>query len=569
LEVFIGISRFVHFRQREEILSELKEQYAITVSSGEISVLADRFLSHLEALHESRAGEIREALSKDGGYPLHIDATTEDGRGTLFVALAGWRRWALGAWKIPSENADAMTPHISETCKIFGDPLAIVRDLGAPMAKAANSAADNMPCRPRILACHYHFLQDVGKDLLNDDHEFLRKLTRKVNVREKIRIVIRELRKKTDPETTARLYGHFDYWLDTGDEPYLPGGARGISLVIALAHWVLDYHNDGKNLKFPFDCAYHNLYRRCKTADKAIDAFLSQTRFDRAVDTAMERLKKAIGLLIDNKDVRKTVKRLEMYMGLFDKFRKVFRFEIESFKKGSPNGINHANGISTEGGSADSGFGQFEENIQKEADSFSAKLRQSYKSNRTSHDMKRGIKVLLDHLDKHGPFLWGHLLKVQTEEGSKLKLVGRTNNILESFFHKMKHGERRRSGRKILTRDFENIKPAAALAMNLTDPGYIQTVCGTIDSLPLLFSEIDQKKKDYSLLADEQDVSFEYAYDKILSRSDKSFVRKESVNLWVKAASNDRPIGFEPRKRTKAPLTPFEEMDQFLAKTGT
>ena len=570
VEVFIGISRYVNHLQREEILSVLKEQYAVSVSSGEACVLADRFLSHLEALHESRSDEIRAALSKDGGYPLHIDATTEGGRGTLFVAFAGWRRWVLGAWKIPSESAEAITPHISETCKNFGDPLAIVRDLGAPMAKAANIEADNMPCRPRILACHYHFLQDVGKGLLDDDHEFLRKLARKVNIREKIRVVIRELRKKTDPETTTHLYGHFDCWLNKGDEPYLPGGAHGMSLVIALSHWVLDYQNDGKSRGFPFDCPYHNLYRRCKTVDKAIDVFLSQTRFDRAVDSAMERLKKAVRLLLDNKDARKTVKRLEMYMELFDKLRKVFRLETELLKKDSPNNINLAGGIFEEGDSTCTYYAKFEENTQEQVSGLAAKLRQSYESENIGHDLKRGIKILLDHLEKHGPFLWGHLLEVETEGGIKLKLVDRTNNALESFFHKMKHGERRRSGHKILTRDFENIKPAAALAMNLADPGYIQTVCGSIENLPLLFSEIDQKQKVASRQASDQYDTFEYAYDKILSRSDKSFVRKESVNLWLLAAANDWPVGYEPRKRTKAAaLTPLEEMDRFLAKTGT
>lgn len=45
---------------------------------------------------------ISEALEKDGGWPLHIDATGEDGQGTLLCAYAGWRGWALGAWKIPT-----------------------------------------------------------------------------------------------------------------------------------------------------------------------------------------------------------------------------------------------------------------------------------------------------------------------------------------------------------------------------------------------------------------------------------------------------------------------------------
>ena len=108
----------------------MESEYGISISTGEISELAKRFLFHVEALHASHAREIKSALSKDGGYPLHIDATTEDGKGTLLVVYAGWRGWVLGAWKIPSERADAIAPRITEICEKFGEPCAIVRNLG-------------------------------------------------------------------------------------------------------------------------------------------------------------------------------------------------------------------------------------------------------------------------------------------------------------------------------------------------------------------------------------------------------------------------------------------------------
>ena len=102
IEVRVGLERFVHHRQREEIRTELR-RHGIVLSTGAISALATRFTTHLQALHQASAERIRAALEKDGGYPLHVDATGEDGRGTLFVAYAGWRRWVLGAWKMPTE----------------------------------------------------------------------------------------------------------------------------------------------------------------------------------------------------------------------------------------------------------------------------------------------------------------------------------------------------------------------------------------------------------------------------------------------------------------------------------
>ena len=77
--VFVGLARFLAHRQREEIGASLA-QHGIVLSTGEISVLGRRFLAYLQALHEARADALRAALETDGGWPLHVDATGEDGR---------------------------------------------------------------------------------------------------------------------------------------------------------------------------------------------------------------------------------------------------------------------------------------------------------------------------------------------------------------------------------------------------------------------------------------------------------------------------------------------------------
>ena len=100
--VHAGLERFLHHRQREEIRAALAAEHGIVISSGEISVLSARFLACLERLHQAAGPGLRAALASDGGWPLHIGATGEDGRGTLLAAFAGWRQWMLGAWKAPT-----------------------------------------------------------------------------------------------------------------------------------------------------------------------------------------------------------------------------------------------------------------------------------------------------------------------------------------------------------------------------------------------------------------------------------------------------------------------------------
>ena len=148
LLVYVGVERFVVHRQREEIRAALAKEHGIHLSSGEISELGQRFLIYLEALHRDSAPALRAALASDGGWPLHVDATGEDGRGTLLVALAGWRRWVLGAWKIPTERAEAIQPKLEQVAAQFGPPGAILRDLGRAVTEAASGLV--IPIRVQV-----------------------------------------------------------------------------------------------------------------------------------------------------------------------------------------------------------------------------------------------------------------------------------------------------------------------------------------------------------------------------------------------------------------------------------
>jgi len=552
LEVYVGMERFIRHRQREEIQSALKTEYGISISTGEISEIANRFLSHVEALHASHAKEIKSALLKDGGYPLHIDATTEDGKGTLLVIYAGWRGWVLGTWKIPSERADVIAPHITEICEKFGEPCAIVRDLGSTMASAVEEAVGKMVHKPRILACHFHFLRDIGKDLLGDDYDYLRKLIRSLSVRENIRVVLRELRRKVDGDDIPYLYEVFDTWMDLDDVPWLPGGVFGMSIVRALGQWILDYSHDGKHLGFPFDRPYLDFYQRCRTVNKSIRIFLDQMRFDHKVDKALERLAKAISPILDNITARKAIRELEARADLFDSFRAIFRLEGQIPDEVNPNCINSVN--------------KFEMNMKRQVDDFTEKLKAKYDASKTSEVERLSIKIVLDHLERHGKYLWGHIIKLPEEAGGGIKLVDRTNNVLESFFHKMKHYERRRSGRKILTQDFENIPPAATLVMNYTRTDYIKITCGILDNLSLCFSRIDREQREQQLYTKRDPYKFFIPDNPTgqLSVSDKMFVRKETVCDWIFAAAEGKSISSWRKKKSASCITVDKKFSQLL-----
>ena len=143
----VGLARYLHLRQREELRADLARQ-GIRLSTGSISALCDRFLTALEALHWERAPALRAAMPH--GHPLQIDATCDRGRGGTFLCLAGWTGWVLHAVRIASENAGELRPAVERTLAAFGNPLAVMRDLGAVAACRRRDIPD--------LLCPFHFL---------------------------------------------------------------------------------------------------------------------------------------------------------------------------------------------------------------------------------------------------------------------------------------------------------------------------------------------------------------------------------------------------------------------------
>jgi hypothetical protein len=477
--VYVGLQRFLHSRQREEIRDSLVEEHGISVSTGEVSVLAHRFLDYLERLHIASSPALKAALAADGAWPLHIDASGEDGRGTLLVAFSGWRQWVLGAWKIPTERADAILPRLKETIFRFGSPCAIVRDLGRAMAEAAETLLKHLKLKIPVLACHLHFLSDVGKDLLQEGHDQLRELFRKTKLRSHLRTLARDLGRKVGGEIDSARTGVRNW--QSGQQP-LPAGSAGIATVRALAQWILDYAADTQGHGFPFDLPWLALYDRCLQGVAALKAYLSEPPADSAVSKALERLLRILEVVEDNSPGFCAVAdRLARRAKLFDELRKALRLREESSRgrRGTAQRAHTASEL---------------KNIRCAIRRLKRSLKQRRPERGPAGDWRAAIDILLSHLEKHGRFLWGHVIRLPKTAGGGIRLVDRTNNAIETQFHILKHKERRRSGRKVLTQDLERLSPAAALAMNLRRSDYVSILCGSLDQLPKAFARLDSKK---------------------------------------------------------------------------
>lgn len=79
--------------------------------------------------------------------------------------------------------------------------------------------------------------------------------------------------------------------------------------------------------------------------------------------------------------------------------------------------------------------------------------------------------------------------------GGGIRLVSRTNELVEKFFKEVKHAERRRSGRKNLTQDLEHLPASAVLSYNLKDVDYVSIIRGSLDKLAEAFAQLDKKEQ--------------------------------------------------------------------------
>ena len=519
--VHVGLERFVRHRQREEIREHLEREHGVKLSTGEISILGARFLVYLQALHEAVAPSLQAAMAADGGWPLHIDATGECGRGTLLLAYSGWRKWVLGSWKIPSENADAIFPRLQEIVKRFGPPCAIMRDLGRAVEGAAQQLVATLEHPIPILACHEHFLGDIGTDLFKKAHDKLCDLFRQVVIRQNLRAFARDHGRRLGTEIDKARKAVQD-WLKpsaTAAER-LPEGLAGIATLRAYAQWALDYAADGNDQGFPFELPYLDFYVRCMKVFWAVEASLRNPPAEAKVRMALNRLHRILRPLnCDVPPFNQIAKDLNERFKLFTELRTALRLVVKPNKQTPQPAVQELR------------------DIRMAVAEFEASLRHRRPERGPAKDVRQAIDIILAHLDRHGQFLWGHAIPIPEHLGGGVRLVDRTNNIDERVFRTLKHGERRRSGRKNLAQDLELLPPGALLAMNLSCPDYVEILCGNLGRLAQLFAGLDAANRHGSLAAAAIQETGECDVVRAsLNRSDRHLVRNEEMEQRILAA---------------------------------
>ncbi len=523
--VRVGLERFLRHRQRHEICSMIENEAGIRISTGEASDLSRRFVRYLARGHQAQTERLKAALESDGGWPMHVDATGEDGRGTLLLVMSGWRQWVLGAWKISTERADLILPCLRETVRNFGAPCAAMRDLGRAMTPAIDEWVCELESPIPVLACHQHFLADVGKDLLEPSHAKLRDLFRRAKVRPKLRALVRNLGRKLGfcIEDARKAVRRWQSMAENGHG--IESGNDGLAIVRAVAQWTLDYKAQASGLDYPFDRPYLDLYERCSTALRATDAFLRSPPEDKKVKSALKRLHRYLAPVEGEVPFRQTTERLRGRAALFDELRGALRLAAIPQKDETEQDLHR---------------------MQERLDELVASLKKRRPERGPAQDIREAIDIILKHIDTHGANLWGHAIHLPENVGGGVRLVSRTNFPAENFFGKLKNDVRRRSGRKNLTQDLERLPAEATLVYNLEHADYVTLVCGSLDRLAEAFAHLDLERHEKRLKGlavddQQQDLGTKLQLTSAsLSTADRRVIRNEEMDRCVAAAARSR-----------------------------
>ena len=481
-DVMINIAESMFFghRQAPEIQADLRRRN-IPISVSEVEYLAKKFIIYLSIAHELNNTGIVEMMDANGGYILHIDALGDKGRQRLISGVDSISDFVLGNAKIQSEHSDYVAPFLKKIKKQFGAPLAVVQDMGKGIMKAVKEIFPKI----KILICHFHFLRDIGKDLLENNYDIIRKRLRHFGFLVKLRTFSKELKllfddcpEKIDEFHEARTSGgEINLSDDTGTAIY----------IYTLVEWILDWKKESGGYGFPFDRPHFDLASRVKSVFEIVDNIKDNGEKTKIfVLKIHRRLKALLEEITEDGELKKAMIAMECDMQFFDGLRNAMRIAPK-------NGVD---GLNDDGESEDI------KSIEASVDKFRAELEE----NSGFAKEKKGV-AFLKQIDKYREQLFADPITVKTTEGVKTIQPQRTNNLMERMFRDFTRDNKRKTGSDSAGRTIQAMVDDTPLIRNLKNDNYRKIIIGEKKSLVEVFAEIDvnevrKRMKEHNLCND-------------------------------------------------------------------
>ncbi len=465
--IYVGRALFVRHRNNQEIIDELAAKN-IRISASEISYLGKKFIIYLAIAHHQCAHKIQESMQNRGGYILHLDATYENKSPMLMSGLDSITEIVLNNIKLSSENADQIIPFLRRIKKMFGCPVALVRDMGRGIQNAVKEVFPNLP----DFICHFHFLRDIGKDLFGEEYNAIRIRLKKHKITSQLRYRARALKRIIDdnPRLIDELHSGIE-------NKRLPDSASTLTPVISaysLITWALDGKNQGDGYGFPFDRPHLIFARRLISLYEQLEELkYLQLRGEWRDNKPFFKLSNVLKPIVADTVLQRTITKIESKIKVFDQLREAMRIAPKSGSQGLNCDGDNMN-IKT---------------IKKRVTDFRANL-----SGKPGYSKNKDYQKFIVQLDKYWEKLFADPIVVNTPRGPVIIQPQRTNNLMERFFRDFRRGNRRKTGNNSLGKTLRSMLADTPLVNNLTNPHYIVILLDGKATLQERFAEIEITK---------------------------------------------------------------------------
>lgn len=470
--VFVGEALFKHCLNSHIIQQQLAEKN-ISISLREIDYLGRRFIIYLALVHHESKEELKQFLKTQGGYILHLDGTCEGDSPHLMSSIDELSKIVLGNVKLASENALQITEFLEMFKNNYGIPIALVHDMGGAILKAVSTVFPNVP----DYICHFHFLKDIGKDLLERDYSTIRRHLKTHRIRTHLRKMIKAFKAIIDANSD----------LQTELLECLKGDLTQLNMaqstlcdevkIYLILCWVLEAKCGSYGFGFPFDKPHADFYIRLS---QAYPVLLKMKKLRKASTNLLQLM--PVSRVLNDKALENTVVRLLEKDIVFDRLRVAMRIAQP----------NTSDGLNDEG------------------DTDMKTIKASVTQFRQDEQLKQkavtqvAYQKMFKQIDRYWEKLFADPIDVITPLGRQQIQPQRTNNIMEQFFRDIKRSYRKKSGHKSLTKILQTMMADTPLVKNLNNPGYMKIILKGHSDLADRFSEVDIKQVHLALTEEQQ-----------------------------------------------------------------
>jgi hypothetical protein len=385
---------------------------------------------------------------------LQIDGTQNHGRGTIMLLKDSISGILLFSERVVSEKADYIKPILEGIRDLYGQPLAVIRDMGKGIAKAVDNVFEGTV----VIICHFHFLRALGNRLFKYYHDKFRKKVDKTGVKGKLK----ELRRNAKTR------------LKTVRDPF---AAEILNELVGILDDVLI--SSGEGLGYPFDLDKLRFYERCMEAEKRVEKLV-------------ERCINAWNRVAIAYDVHGVLKRLHKSSYTLAKYAEILQEQEVWFKK-ARQAFRWKNGpipLSTKVRWDDRQLKAARKGIDTFLEEISLNQREelSFKGKR-SH-LLRAFGTIEQMFNENRERLLAPNVEVQNPKGKRVIKLERTNNGVEQDFRFIRRHGRRLRGNKDVEELIQKEGVGLLLLLNMEIEEYVKMVYGSWDVMGKRFAKV-------------------------------------------------------------------------------